>query len=106
LVEKTLDPAQQPTNEQWNTIYEYLAKSKHLAGMEFCGLGFQCAAMLMDTGRHAEAKTLFERIAKDPVLSGNKEAIELIQGKVKECEAAMSTGDAPKPAPAPSGDGG
>ncbi len=97
LVETNLPkPPTEPTVEQWTKVYDYLVKSKHLQGMEFCSIGFGCCLSMMKRGQHAAAKPLLQRIVKDPSLAGQPRAIEMINARIKECDEAPK-GETEKP---------
>ncbi|MCA8960634.1 MAG: thioredoxin family protein [Planctomycetes bacterium] len=86
-----------PTAEHWSQIYEYMTKSKNLAGMEFCNLAFGCSMSLIEQKKFAEAKGLLERIAKDEMLKEEPQAQKAIAAKVQECEDGMKGGETAKP---------
>ncbi|MFN0058602.1 MAG: thioredoxin family protein [Planctomycetota bacterium] len=69
----------------WNKVNDQIKASKHANGRTFGNITIACADWLRKQKRHADAKTLYERLLTDPAAKDDPR----VQAGLKDCEEQL-----------------
>lgn len=71
----------------WKALATFLAEHEYVAGNAFVQIGMGCTQeYLIPEGKFAEAKAIFVRVKNEPMLAGNAQAQQQLQGMIDEMD--------------------